>query len=156
MTRTATKTYHVTVFERALATYEVEAEDARNAAENWQDGECIGHDDEALDSEGPRSVRERQPDGAWRKLPEVQWQSETLTSDPVRQAYSVLLFYPDYLNDSGTQCYYAFVEAADPIDAVTVAKLQAVAATESVEEPDDFAPLLVTEGHHRCQPLFDV
>src|SRR5262249_48376830 len=38
MTNTATKTYYVGVIERAIAYYEVEAEDARAAAENWQDG----------------------------------------------------------------------------------------------------------------------
>ena len=39
MNNTATKTYLVGVIERAMAYYEVEAEDARPAAENWQDGE---------------------------------------------------------------------------------------------------------------------
>ena len=39
MTTTATKTYLVGVIERAIAYYEVEAEDARSAAENWQEGE---------------------------------------------------------------------------------------------------------------------
>ena len=67
MTNTATKTYLITVIERALAYYRVEAEDARTAAETWQDGEFSDRDDEALESEGPCSVRERQPDGAWRK-----------------------------------------------------------------------------------------
>ena len=37
MTTTATKTYRVAVIERAIAYYEVEAEDARSAAENWDD-----------------------------------------------------------------------------------------------------------------------
>ena len=71
--------------------------------------------------------------------------------------YSVLLLYPDYANDSGTETYYAFVEASDPIDAVAVAQRQAVAAQEGVEidDPDDFAPLLVTEGHHASEPLFN-
>jgi hypothetical protein len=68
----------------------------------------------------------------------------------------VLLLYPDYANDSGIETYYAFVEATDPIAAVAVAKRQAVAAQEGVVfPPDDFAPLLVTEGHHYGQPLLD-
>ena len=75
MTTTATKTYQVTVIERALAYYEVEAEDARTAAENWPDGEFEGRDDEALETEGPCSVRERQPDGAWRKVPRTEWEA---------------------------------------------------------------------------------
>ncbi len=35
----------------------------------------------------------------------------------MKKPYSVLLLYPDYANDSGTETYYAFVEAADPIAA---------------------------------------
>ena len=69
---------------------------------------------------------------------------------------SVLLLYPDYANDSGTETYYAFVEAADPIAAVAQAQRQAVAAQEGVEiEPEDFAPLLVTQGHHASEALFN-
>jgi hypothetical protein len=73
MTSTAIKTYLVGVIERALAHYEVEAENAGTAAENWQDGDFIGRDDEALDTEGPSSVHERQPDGTFLKLPRSQW-----------------------------------------------------------------------------------
>jgi hypothetical protein len=74
MTNTATKTYRVAVIERALAYYEVEAENPRAAAENWQDGEFYDRDDEALDSEGPAIVRERQPDGSWQRVLESEWQ----------------------------------------------------------------------------------
>lgn len=70
--------------------------------------------------------------------------------------FSVLLLYPDYANDGGTETYYAFVEAADSIAAVAVAQRQAVAAQIGVDiELDDFAPLLVTEGHHYGQPMFN-
>ena len=70
--------------------------------------------------------------------------------------YSVLLLYPDYANDGGTETYYAFVEATDPIAAVTVAQQQAAAAQDGVDiEPDDFAPLLVTQGHHYGEALFN-
>jgi hypothetical protein len=215
MTNTATKTYQVTVIERALAFYEVEAEDARTAAENWQDGEFKGRDDEALDTEGPSSVRERQPDGSWRKVPQSEWEADPPAGsmpdwiDPVRYArawvrtardvlaqpgrtadvdhllelglgqlaaalsvagevdsptgnnpakkpYSVLLLYPDYANDSGTETYYAWVEAQDAIEAVAMAQREALAANEWAErEPDDFAPLLVTEGHHHSEALFN-
>ena len=213
MTTTATKTYLVYVIERALAYYEVEAEDARNAAENWQEGEFIGRDDEALDTEGPCSVRERQPNGKWKKLPTSEWEAEPPidprpewiapvryartwvqtardvlaqpgrtamvdhllelglgqiaaaldhaaaaepTTAPGNKPYSVLLLYPDYANDNGTETYYAFVDAPDAIEAVALAQRQAVAANEWVEcEPDDFAPLLVTEGHHFGQALFN-
>lgn len=70
--------------------------------------------------------------------------------------YSVLLLYPDYANDSGYETFYAFVTACDPLDAVAVARRQAVAVNDCVEiEPDDFHPLLVTEGHHVGEPLWD-
>jgi len=70
--------------------------------------------------------------------------------------YSVLLLYPDYANDSGTETFYAFVQAADAIAAVAQAQRQAVAAQEGIEaEPEDFAALLVTQGHHASEPLFN-
>ena len=157
MTNTATKTYLVTVIERALAYYRVEAEDARTAADNWQDGEFSDRDDEALESEGPCSVRERQPNGAWRKVPKSQWQdTQPADARPVNKPYSVLLLYPDYANDSGTETYYAFVEAADAIAAVALAQQQACTQQSSeFDDPLDYAPLLVTEGHHTSQPLFN-
>ena len=49
MTKTATKTYLVGVIERAISYFEVEALDARTAAENWQEGEFRDRDDEALE-----------------------------------------------------------------------------------------------------------
>jgi hypothetical protein len=72
------------------------------------------------------------------------------------ESYSVLLLYPDYANDSGTETYYALVKAADPIAAVAEARRQAAAAQEGVEIlPEDFAPLLVTQGHHISEALFN-
>jgi hypothetical protein len=66
--------------------------------------------------------------------------------------YSVLLLYPKYANDGGAETYYAFVEADDPVAAVAEARRQAVAANDCAEiDPDDLAPLLVTEGHHYGQ-----
>jgi hypothetical protein len=76
---------------------------------------------------------------------------------PAATPYSVLLLYPDYASRQyGEETYYAFVTAADPIEAVANAQAQAVAAQEGVEidDPEDFAPLLVTLGHHYGQPLF--
>ena len=64
MTKAATKTFLVGVIERAIAYYEVTAEDARTAAENWQDGDFRDRDDEALESEGPCNVREEHPSGS--------------------------------------------------------------------------------------------
>ncbi len=70
--------------------------------------------------------------------------------------YSVLLLYPDYANDSGTETYYAFVNATSQIKAVTLAQGKAATAQDGVEmEPDDFVPLLVTQGHHASTPLFN-
>jgi hypothetical protein len=245
MNDTATKTYHVAVIERALAYYEVEAESPRDAAENWSDGEFYDRDDEALETEGPAIVHEREPDGTWRKVPRSEWENETppVRTAPGRDAvaptpsdlsmnigrsgagiyddhatiaeaerwpaedpsggrfvihsaeedtywsnevgwtgpeeatvfaaaererlhlpvggrwvasrpYSVLLLYPEYANDGGTETYYTFVEAPDPAAAVALARQQALAAQEGVIFPAaDFAPLLVTEGHHYGQPM---
>jgi hypothetical protein len=74
----------------------------------------------------------------------------------VKKPYSVLLLYPDYANDDGTETYYAFVEASDPLQAVAVAQRHATAAQDGVDtDPDEFAPLLVTEGHCHSEPLFN-
>jgi hypothetical protein len=205
MTTTATKTYYVGVIERAIAYYEVEAEDARTAAENWEEGEFKDRDDEAHESEGPCSVRERQPDGSWRKVPLSEWEAAPpAVNNPAEIRYvihsadedgywsnefgwggieaahvftaaeqsdlqlplggrwvalkpfSVLLHYPDDLDNTGYETYYAFVEAADPIEAVAAAQRQAVAVQSiKIDDPTDFHPLLVTEGHHASQPLFN-
>ena len=123
MTATATKTYRVYVIEQILAYYEVEAENARTAADNWQEGEFIDRDDKVLDTEGPCSVHEQQPDGSWRKLPQSEWEADASTgTDPAKKPYSVLLLYPQDVNDGGTETYYAFVEAPDAIEAVAVAR----------------------------------
>ncbi len=78
-------------------------------------------------------------------------------SDPATKPYSVLLLYPDYANDGGKETYYAFVEAASPAAAVAEARRQALEANEWADGTDakarDFAPLLVTEGHHYGQPM---
>ena len=277
MTNTETKTYNVGVIERAIAYYDVEAEDARTAAENWSDGEFKDRDDEAIDSEGPCNVRERQSDGTWRIVPPCEWENKTAAadaspqllaacrmvvdrwergdlaeaaracsdavaeaestrffpargdddvnhwhgnaqgmatilrgarrlildmgriirgldennewlefwtndgeylccdsrydnlvailahagaavppsaSDPAKKPYSVLLLYPDYTNDTGTETYYAFVEAADPFAAVAAAQRRALATNEWDDmSPSRFTPLLVIEGHHYGQPI---
>jgi hypothetical protein len=157
MTTTATKTYLVGVIERAISYFKVEAEDAPTAAENWQDGEFWDRDDEALEAEGPCNVREEQPDGPLLMLPRSQWEAvPTAGSDSGKKPYSVLLLYPDYANDTGTETYYAFVEALDPIQAVALAQREAVTAQECMDgDPEDFAPLLVTPGHNRSEPLFN-
>lgn len=157
MTNTATKTYLVGVIERSISYFEVEAEDARTAAQNWEEGEFRHRDDEALESEGPCSVRERQPDGTYLKLPRSRWEAvPTDGNDSGMKPYSVLLLYPDYANDSGTETYYAFVQATDPIKAVHVAQREAVAGNDCIEsESDDFVPLLVTPGHHYGEQLFN-
>lgn len=75
-------------------------------------------------------------------------------ADPARKPYSVLLLYPDYANDGGTETYYAWVEAPDPLAAIALARRQAFAAQVGVVfPPDDFAVLLVTEGHHYGLPM---
>ena len=79
-----------------------------------------------------------------------------LATNGEAEPYSVLLLYPDYANHSGNETYYAFVTASDPLDAVAKAQQKAAAAQEGIDiQPDDFAPLLVTEGHNYGQPLFN-
>jgi hypothetical protein len=157
MTKTATKTYLVGVIERAISYFKVEAEDAPTAAENWQEGEFWDRDDEALEAEGPCNVREKQPDGTFLKLPSSQWETvPTAGSDCAKKPYSVLLLYPDYADDTGYETFYAFVEASDAINAVTIAQRKASAAQEGMDiEPGDFHPLLVTPGHNYSEPLFN-
>jgi hypothetical protein len=70
--------------------------------------------------------------------------------------YSVLLLYPDYANNGGTETYYAWVEATDAIEAVALAQRKAASAQIiDIGDPTDFAPLLVTQGHHYGEPLFN-
>jgi len=157
MTKKATKTYLVGVIERAISYFKVEAEDAPTAAENWQEGEFWDRDDEALEAEGPCNVREKQPDGTFLILPSSQWEAVPSTgSDSGKKPFSVLLLYPDHVNQSGKATYYTFVEALDPIQAVAVAQREAVTAQDGVEfDSEDFAPLLVTPGHNCSEPLFN-
>lgn len=157
MTKTATNTYLVGVIERAISYFMVEAEDARTAADNWQEGQFRDRDDEALEPEGPCNVREQLPDGTFVILPRSRWESDpTCASDSGKKPYSVLLLYPDCANDNGTETYYAFVEAVDPIEAVAAAQREAVTAQDGLDyDPEDFPPLLVTPGHHSAEPLFN-
>lgn len=71
--------------------------------------------------------------------------------------YSVLLLYPDYATDlTPNDTYYAFVEAPDAIAAVEAAQREAVAAQGvEIDNPTDFHPLLVTQGHHRGEALWN-
>jgi hypothetical protein len=94
-----------------------------------------------------------------------QWlheQAQQIASPPApasaeQRPYSVLLLYPDYACETfGQDTYYAFVEARDQIEAVEIAQRQAVAAQDTeIDDPADFAPLLVTQGHHASEPLFN-
>jgi hypothetical protein len=105
MTNNATKTYLVGVIERAIAYYEVEAEDPHAAAENWEEGQFYDRDDEALDTEGPCNVRERQHDGKWRKVPESEWRAADGTE--ARDDEAVY----DYYEISGCRRYAEYVPA---------------------------------------------
>jgi hypothetical protein len=74
--------------------------------------------------------------------------------DLATKPYSVLLLYPDWTNDDSTETYYAWVDAPDSLAAVAEAQRQALAANEWTDrDPADFAPLLVTEGHHYGHPM---
>ena len=67
--------------------------------------------------------------------------------------YTVLLLYPEYLNDNGDETYLAHVEAANPREAVTVARQEVAEAHTSeygcsLNDPADMAALIVFPGHH--------
>ena len=67
--------------------------------------------------------------------------------------YSVLLRYPDYLNDGGNETYLAHVSVfgvkATPERAARAGQIQALLAQPSYNRvsADDFAVLLVCDGH---------
>lgn len=66
----------------------------------------------------------------------------------MKQKFTVLLLYPDYVNDSGHETYLAHVEAKSPQQAAFFAKYEAQQANETqVEEKEDFALLATFEGH---------
>ena len=74
----------------------------------------------------------------------------------VMKPYSVLLLYPDYMQDQGLETYYAHVEAMNPRIAVSRARQLAVAANTdehgcNVENPGDFALLIILAGHHEAE-----
>jgi hypothetical protein len=94
---------------------------------------------------------------SWQWLDE---QAHQIVSPPApagdqQQTYSVLLLYPDYLSEQyGEETYYAFVEAANSLDAVAAAQREAAVAQDvEIDDPADFAPLLVTRGHHHGEPM---
>jgi hypothetical protein len=88
-------------------------------------------------------------------VPPSEWEpAPPVASDPANKPYSVLLLYPDHVNDDGTETYYAWVDAPDSLAAVAEAQRQALAVNEWHDaDPTDFAALLVTEAHHYGQPM---
>lgn len=68
--------------------------------------------------------------------------------------YSVLLLYPDYLNDDGLETYFAYVEGDSWNDAVKAAQIEAAEANNCAPaEADDFAELITFPGHIEACPL---
>lgn len=68
--------------------------------------------------------------------------------------YSVLLLYPDYLNDDGLETYFAHVEGDSWNDAVKAAQIEAAEANNCAPaEADDFAELITFPGHIEACPL---
>ena len=54
--------------------------------------------------------------------------------------YSVLLLYPDWVNESGTDTYYTFVEAADPCAAIAEAQGRRWRLTSGPTSPRPTSP----------------
>ena len=76
--------------------------------------------------------------------------------EPSEKPYSVLLLYPDYLDDTGYETFFTHVEGADAAEAVRAAQREAASAQGmQVDDPGDFRPLLVIEGHPKSEPLFN-
>ena len=68
--------------------------------------------------------------------------------------YSVLLLYPDWMQETGAhETYFAHVYGCDPDQAVQTAQAQAFKMNEMIANDEyklsDFICLLVLEGHHR-------
>lgn len=59
--------------------------------------------------------------------------------------FTVLLLYPDYLNDTGAKTFYTHAHAPDLGAAIQVAKDEA-AYQAHIDNPDDFALLFVCAG----------
>jgi hypothetical protein len=72
----------------------------------------------------------------------------------IMKPYTVLLLYPDYLQDQVNDTYFAHVEASNAWEAVSYARNQAVGVgTDAPDgwdyvDPEDFAVLIVIAGHH--------
>ncbi|TXG96128.1 MAG: hypothetical protein E6R08_10165 [Nevskiaceae bacterium] len=71
------------------------------------------------------------------------------------QPFSVLLLYPDYATDNyGQETYLTAVMAADPEQALALARKEAVDSNTTsegectIDNPSDFFCLAVFEGHH--------
>lgn len=62
--------------------------------------------------------------------------------------YTVILLYPDYMNDTGQETYITKVEGEDLEDAWIMAQAAAVVDNDmEFEEADDFAVLATFDGH---------
>lgn len=63
--------------------------------------------------------------------------------------YTVVLLFPDYLaDDYGKDTYTALVTASDIKHAVEVAQREAFDSNKDSEDPEDFALVLMFQGHH--------
>lgn len=70
-------------------------------------------------------------------------------ANPMKR-YSVLLAYPEMLEDGEPETYYAWVSANSPIAAIKTARQEAVAAQEGMNYlPNEFTVLAVLEGHQQ-------
>jgi len=71
--------------------------------------------------------------------------------------YTVLLLYPDYMNDNGAETYLAHVEADTVADAIKAAQAQAIAENSmDVDAANDFAEVITFPGHIEACPVVEV
>jgi hypothetical protein len=152
---TSSAMFHTPGLFRALQNdYRISGKPRRHAVKTLSDGYGLSREEAAGLLSG--AIRSEIDDAAGTVTFTSRCEASPAASGPVQSPYSVLLLYPDYANDGGTETYYAFVTAADPIAAVAEAQRQAAAAQDGIDiEPEDFAPLLVTQGHQYGEPLFN-
>lgn len=70
---------------------------------------------------------------------------------PKLKSYSVLLLYPDYISAWYGETYYGWVQAKDRDHAVYLARRKCAKTNDLLldeNNEDDFAEVLVLEGHH--------
>lgn len=122
----------------------------------WYDNTYFHGESDQADKTSCYSFNKSWPLGQW---------LDYCFSDPKKKPpllpYSVLLLYPDNLNDSGTETYFTHVKASSEAKAVKAAQKKAKrACTDDVtgecycDNANDFVPLLLVAGYQESLSLY--